>query len=99
MDLKDITKSSREQFEIDSKYKVYLERQKADIENFKSDESLSLPKKLDYSKIGSLSNEVVEKLSLIRPTTIGAASRISGVTPAAIIALLRFVKNKNNKAA
>ena len=54
----------------------------------------------DYSKIGSLSNEAVEKLSLIQPPTIGAASRISGITPAAIIALLRYVKNnKNIKAA
>ena len=59
-----------------------------------------MPNGLDYSKIGSLSNEAVEKLSLIQPPTIGAASRISGITPAAIIALLRYVKNnKNIKAA
>ena len=54
----------------------------------------------DYKKIGSLSNEIVEKLSLIKPPTLGAASRISGVTPAAIIALLKHVKKqKNHKVA
>ena len=62
--------------------------------------TLIIPYDTDYTKVGSLSNEVVEKLSDIRPPTLGAASRISGVTPAAIIALLRFVKKlKNNKVA
>ena len=59
-----------------------------------------MPSNLNYSIIGSLSNEAVEKLSLVQPRTLGAASRISGITPAAIIALLRHVKKeKNSKAA
>ena len=93
-------KESREQIEIESKYKSYLNRQKEDIKDFKKDENLNLPRNLDYSKVGSLSNEAVEKLSLIQPPTLGAAARISGITPAAIISLLRHVKkNKNIKAA
>ena len=90
----------REQIEIETQYAGYLERQREDIIDFKREEELTLPKNLDYKTIGSLSNEIVEKLTLVRPPTLGAASRISGVTPAAIIALLRYVKKqKNNKAA
>ena len=55
-----------------------------------------LPKDIDYKLVGSLSNEIVEKLTITQPPTLGAASRISGITPAAIIALLRFVKKKKN---
>jgi len=90
----------REQIEIETQYAGYLERQREDIIDFKREEELTLPKNLDYKTIGSLSNEIVEKFTLVRPPTLGAASRISGVTPAAIIALLRYVKKqKNNKAA
>ena len=90
----------REQIEIETQYAGYLERQREDIIDFKKEEELTLPKNLDYKTIGSLSNEIVEKLTLVRPPTLGAASRISGITPAAIIALLRYVKKqKNNKAA
>ena len=90
----------REQIEIETQYAGYLERQREDIIDFKREEELTLSKNLDYKTIGSLSNEIVEKLTLVRPPTLGAASRISGVTPAAIIALLRYVKKqKNNKAA
>ena len=71
-----------------------MTRQEADIHAFKKDEALSLPANLDYSKIGSLSNEVRERLEQSRPTTLGAASRIPGVTPAAVIALLRHVKKQ-----
>jgi tRNA uridine 5-carboxymethylaminomethyl modification enzyme len=99
-DLSKIHNVSREQIEIESKYKRYLDRQKDDIEDFKKDEKLCLPKNVDYSKIGSLSNEVVEKLKKIKPPTLGAASRIPGITPAAVISLLRYVKRyKNQKAA
>ncbi len=93
-----ISVASMEQIEIESKYSSYLKRQQEDINAFKNDEQLLLPNNIDYSKVGSLSNEVVEKLSLINPPTLGAASRISGVTPAAIVALLRHVKrNRNSK--
>ena len=97
--LSNISNVSREQIEIESKYKSYLDRQQVDIDDFKKDEQLILPTDIDYSKVGSLSNEVVEKLTKINPPTLGAASRISGVTPAAVIALLRHVKrNRNLKA-
>ena len=91
-DLSALSKETKEQIDIESKYKAYLERQRHDINDFKKDENLILPKKINFSKVGSLSNEVIEKLTLIQPPTLGAASRISGVTPAAIIALLRYVK-------
>tara|TARA_B110000263_G_scaffold53842_1_gene45210 strand:+ start:107 stop:1192 length:1086 start_codon:yes stop_codon:yes gene_type:complete len=91
---KSITKDVVEQIEIESQYLGYLDRQRDDINDFKKEERLLLPKDLNYNSVGSLSNEIVEKLSAIRPPTLGAASRVSGVTPAAIIALLRFVKKQ-----
>ena len=97
---KSIEKDVVEQIEIESQYAGYLDRQRDDISDFKKEEMLLLPKDLNYNSVGSLSNEIVEKLSAIRPPTLGAASRVSGVTPAAIIALLRFVKKqKKSKAA
>ena len=95
MDL--IDNVSREQIIIESQYAGYLKRQRDDIDDFKKDEELILPNNLDYKYVGSLSNEIVEKLSLIKPPTLGAASRISGITPAAIIALLRHVRRKKNQ--
>lgn len=76
----------------DSLYAGYLERQQADIAAFRKDEALALPADLDYAVIGGLSNEMQEKLGTARPETLGAASRIPGVTPAALTALLRHVR-------
>lgn len=81
-----------EQIECDALYAGYMERHDADIAAFRKDEALSLPPDLDYDSIGSLSAEVKQKLKTARPATLGAASRIPGVTPAATIALLRHVK-------
>jgi len=81
-----------EQLEIDGRYAGYLDRQEAEIHAFRRDEELVLPRDLDYAAIGSLSTEIRQKLSAARPANLGAASRISGVTPAALIALLRHVK-------
>jgi tRNA uridine 5-carboxymethylaminomethyl modification enzyme len=81
-----------EQLEIDGRYAGYLDRQEAEIHAFRRDEELVLPRELDYAAIGSLSTEIRQKLSAARPANLGAASRISGVTPAALIALLRHVK-------
>ena len=89
-----------EQIQIEAKYAGYLDRQRMDIKDFEKEENLLIPKTTNYKLVGSLSNEIVEKLSKIKPPTLGAASRISGVTPAATIALLRYIKkNKNKKAA
>ena len=82
-----------EAIEIESKYTGYMRRQMADIEVFKKDENVKLPSNIDYKKIGGLSNEMVIKLSKVRPATLGEASRISGVTPAAIMAILGYLKN------
>ena len=80
------------QIEIESRYARYLERQSADIDAFRRDEALVLPSGLDYTRIGGLSTEARNKLQHSAPPTLGAASRIAGVTPAAITALLRHVK-------
>ena len=95
----DIDSETREQIEIDGLYAGYLERQEADIKAFRKDEGLLLPIDLDYSTVPSLSNEVQQKLQAARPETLGAAGRISGVTPAALVALLRFIKRKNTDVA
>ena len=81
-----------EAVEIESRYSGYIKRQMADIEVFKKDEKLKIREDIDYHKIGGLSNEMVIKLSRVRPSTIGEASRISGVTPAAIMAILGYIK-------
>lgn len=81
-----------EAVEIEAKYSGYIKRQMADIEVFKKDEKLKIREDIDYAKIGGLSNEMIIKLSKARPSTIGEASRISGVTPAAIMAILGYVK-------
>ena len=82
----------REQIEIDAVYAGYLDRQVQDAEALRREEGLSLPADLDYAAIGALSNEVREKLALIRPLTLGQAGRIEGMTPGALTALLAHVK-------
>jgi len=86
-----------EQIEIDALYAGYMERQQADILAFRKDESLSLPDGLDYDAIGGLSAEVRLKLKAAKPATLGQAGRISGVTPAALTALLGFVKRQQRE--
>lgn len=83
-----------EQVEIESRYAGYIKRQLADIEVFKKDENLKLRDDIDYHQIGGLSREMTDRLSKIRPATIGEASRITGVTPAAITAILGYLKSK-----
>jgi tRNA uridine 5-carboxymethylaminomethyl modification enzyme len=87
-----------EQLEIDARYSGYLDRQARDIAAFRRDESLSLPDALDYAAICGLSAEIRGKLSAARPATLGAAARISGVTPAALVALLQYVKQRPQAA-
>jgi tRNA uridine 5-carboxymethylaminomethyl modification enzyme len=83
-----------EQLEIDARYAGYLERQQRDIAAFRRDEALLLPDDLDYQAVGSLSHEIRGKLAQARPASLGAAARISGVTPAALVALLQHVRRR-----
>ncbi|MDC1184989.1 tRNA uridine-5-carboxymethylaminomethyl(34) synthesis enzyme MnmG [Alphaproteobacteria bacterium] len=99
-ELTSLDSETKEQIEIEAIYSSYLVRQRADIDDFKKEEGLIIPQTTNFENVGSLSNEIVEKLIKIKPPTLGAASRISGVTPAAIVAIMRFLKKqKNNKAA
>ncbi|WP_026959423.1 tRNA uridine-5-carboxymethylaminomethyl(34) synthesis enzyme MnmG [Aliagarivorans taiwanensis] len=84
--------SAAEQVEIQIKYAGYIKRQLEEIEKSQKHENTLLPKDLDYSQISGLSNEVIAKLSEARPETLGKASRISGITPAAISLLLVYLK-------
>jgi len=81
-----------EQLEIGAKYAGYIERQKDEVERAAHYENLRLPPDLDYLQVTALSIEVRQKLSQHRPETLGMASRISGVTPAAISLLLIHLK-------
>jgi tRNA uridine 5-carboxymethylaminomethyl modification enzyme len=87
-----------EQIEIDAKYDVYLSRQTADIESYRRDESFVLPDDFDYAALPGLSNEAKQKLQSHRPRTIGHASRIDGMTPAALTLLVAHVKRGRKRA-
>ncbi|MDX1334987.1 MAG: tRNA uridine-5-carboxymethylaminomethyl(34) synthesis enzyme MnmG [Gammaproteobacteria bacterium] len=86
--------AAAEQVEIQIKYAGYIDRQNTEIEKARRHEETALPEDLDYSQIHGLSAEVCEKLSRQRPVSIGQASRIPGITPAAISLLLVHLKKK-----
>jgi len=86
-----------EQIEINSHYRGYLKKQKADILAFKRDENLIIPEKVNYDDLSGLSNEVKAKFKEIKPKTMGQALRIDGITPAAVYILLSHVKRKSIK--
>ena len=88
-----------EQIEIDAKYDVYLSRQNADIASYRRDESFTLPDDFDYAALPGLSNEAKQKLMTHKPRTIGHASKIDGMTPAALTLLVAHVKRGRRKSA
>jgi len=88
-----------EQVEIDAHYMGYLKKQAHDIEAFKKDESIAIPKDIDYDLFSGLSTEIKSKLKEVRPSTLGQALRIDGVTPAAAIILLGYIKKSRYKAS
>ena len=90
--------SIENQVVVDAHYMGYLKRQERDIKSFKKDESVIIPKNINYENLSGLSNEVKSKLISIRPKTLGQAIRIDGITPAAIIILLSHIKKLNFKA-
>lgn len=83
-----------EQVEIQAKYDGYIARQLEEIEQLRRYENTKLPTDLEYDAIGGLSNEVKQKLQTVQPETLGVASRISGVTPAAISQILIHLKKR-----
>jgi tRNA uridine 5-carboxymethylaminomethyl modification enzyme len=82
------------QVEIEIKYEGYIQRQMKEIERFKHLEQIKLPDDFNYQPVHGLSNELKEKLTMIRPTSLGQASRISGMTPAAISVLMVTLRSK-----
>ena len=86
------------QVEIDAHYSGYLKRQSQDIISFKKDEKIIIPANIEYNSFSGLSNEIKFKLTEIRPSTLGQALRIDGVTPAAAIIILRYLKKSKSKA-
>lgn len=88
-----------EQVEIVAKYAGYIDRQEAEIAKLRAAEDQPLPEDFDYAAVKGLSNEVKQKLTEVRPATIGQAGRIPGVTPAAISLLLIFLKKHRHQAA
>jgi len=97
-ELAEIAPDIRQQIEIDAQYAGYIDRQQADVDMFRKDASLQIPDDLDYSEIGGLSQEIRLKFIEHSPKTLEAAGRISGVTPAALVALLRYVKKPGKTA-
>ena len=87
-----LTEVEVEQVEIQVKYQGYIDRQNEEISRRQTMEDLRLPQDIDYAKVKGLSAEVQQKLNLHRPETVGQASRISGITPAAVALLMVHIK-------
>jgi len=94
-EIDDVPEQVADQVAIQAKYAGYIDRQQTEINRTKRYNHLKLPVDQDYSKVSGLSNEVSEKLKLQKPETLGQASRIPGITPAAISLLLVYLKKKS----
>ena len=89
-----VDEAVRRQVEVQARYHGYIERQQQEIVRARAHEETRLPEDLDYNRVRGLSNEVCEKLSDFRPATLGQASRIAGITPAAVSVLLVHLKKR-----
>ena len=83
---------------MDARYAVYMDRQEAGILAFKKDEAIAIPASLDFSAISGLSNEIRQKLERHRPATLAQASRIDGITPAALMLVLAHIRKASRAA-
>ncbi len=92
-----ISKKVSRQVEIEIKYEGYIKRQLNEIKKFKNMEGLIIPEDFDFLKVHGLSNELKEKLSSIKPSSLGQASRIEGITPAALSAIMISIKASQGK--
>ena len=98
-ELNDIPQNLRPQIEADCRYAGYVGRQKADIDALARDEAICLPLDFDYQQVGGLSAEARDVLTRLRPETIGQANRMPGLTPAAVLAVLRHLKRDQRQAS
>ncbi|BBK39770.1 tRNA uridine 5-carboxymethylaminomethyl modification enzyme MnmG [Allostella sp. ATCC 35155] len=98
-ELRQLDAEVAEQLTIDARYAGYIDRQSADVAAFRRDEALALPSDLDYGGMANLSAEVREKLTRVRPGTLGQAARVEGVTAAALVALLKHVRREERRTA
>lgn len=96
-DRKELRKEVRDQVNINIKYEGYIKRQESQVKQFKKLENKKIPLDIDYNNVNSLRIEAVQKLSKVRPSSIGQASRISGVSPADITVLLVYLETYKEK--
>jgi len=83
------------QVEIEVKYEGYIQKQLREIDRFRNQEGMRIPDNFDFSSVYGLSNELKEKLSIVRPRSLGQVSRIDGITPAALSVLMVALKAKS----
>ncbi len=95
--LKELDSQVADEVEIRIKYEGYIKRQEKQVEQLKKIEEIKIPENIDYTKVHGLTKEAIEKLSKVRPLTLGQASRIPGITPAAIIALQIHLKKEGKR--
>ena len=92
--LAEIRQDVAELISIEGRYQGYLARQQSDIDALRKDEALKIPSDINYSKIGGLSIEMQQRLKKAMPETIGVAARLPAMTPAALTALIGYIKSK-----
>jgi tRNA uridine 5-carboxymethylaminomethyl modification enzyme len=91
---KGLSQAVKREVQLQIKYKGYIDRQSEQVSRFRKLESIGLPENMPYKSLAGLSNEVIEKLTKIQPRSLGQASRISGITPAAISVLQIHLRKK-----
>lgn len=97
-ELRAIEESTLNDILNDAAYGGYIDKQNREIELFNREEEMEIPQGMDFDKVDSVSNEVKEKLKRLQPKTLGAASRIPGITPASLIALIAHIKQRKHAA-
>jgi len=98
-ELASLDSETREQISREALYVSYIQRQERDVAALLRDEAQKIPEDMDYSQIGGLSNEIRSKLTTVRPTTLGQAGRIDGMTPAALSLVLVKLRQHQRKSA